>query len=138
MRAVGVANADVVSRDVSSRTIFKDIKNLIRVHLNRSLQLISGKREEGTVECPQRSPYESPQLRKVTLEQARLLVLGHTGLTDSAMCDFDRILFQQSNSIPDKRAITESTTSGGSVPGETSGVDHPEEGGSTPTPPPQI
>ena len=102
MKVVGLVSVDVLSRDVSAKTILKDIKHLILVPLKRSLQLISEKHAETMVEFPQRKLYESPHLRKLTLEQARLLVVEHVDLGDSAACEFDRILFQEQTQLPRK------------------------------------
>ncbi len=49
-------------------------------------------------------PYEKPAMRKVTVEQARLLALGHSDMRDEADSEFMKLLF------PDERSPNKQPT----------------------------
>jgi hypothetical protein len=124
-------------RETSLRTLLKDATRLAADHVKQSIKRFR-KETEPAVQPTAKKAYASPTLRKLTLEQARLRIVAHAGVQDIQNSELAEILFEQPTATKTEKACDEPLTRGGSVPGETSGRNHPEEGGSTPTPPPQF
>jgi len=142
VRSVDVPAAKTYQQPISSRLVFRALKTLMVRRSGEFWGLIFHWRSKPNIEPQGRKAYEPPKLRHLTLEQAKLILIGHASITDQDTKELMDLVFPEpsprKSSSGAKGAKSEVGQCGGSVLGETSGLYQPEEGGSIPTPPPQF
>ena len=76
------------------------IRQTLQALLLKATRLIQLFRREPAVQNSVGLPrqYEKPAMRKVTVEQARLLALGHANMGDEADSEFMKLLFSDERS----------------------------------------
>lgn len=107
-----------IAREVSLTQVLKQLTKLAIIHVKDSVTRFRNRNQPETITASgDKKEYQPPRVRKITAEQAKLLVLGH-GSAEDLNSEFADILFRRSTP-PDQGSRSDTEIQGaGDTPAE--------------------